>query len=357
MDPTFNAPRNGPGNLFHVGKFGGVAVFKKLDEVTLIFDGIGVIGKQEGAFVVENIIIKKIGRYRLSDEELTSETKEIKLETMEIEEQKRLKRELGEKKGLKYASITFIVLILMFAYMIIPGLPASGLLLDKTQYAYIDQLFGDNSYFQSGFTVLVSLFFAITGIVYAIGAKSLNNDKELIEKASLYLKNVGYVIVLMFFASNLIAIFKETDIGVLIVGLISNLIKELPFSGFPLLLVIIIGIAVSNLFVTTQATKWTMLSPVIVPLLMQNNISPQFAQFIFRASDSMTKGITPLLAYFVIYLAYLNIYNKEEEPITIRKAISFVSPYCFIISLTWIFIILFFYMLGIPIGPGVGIGI
>jgi p-aminobenzoyl-glutamate transporter AbgT len=67
----------------------------------------------------------------------------------------------------------------------------------------------------------------------------------------------------------------------------------------------------------------------------------------------MTKGITPLLAYFVIYLAYMNIYNKDDEPITISKAISFITPYWMIISLTWIFILLFFYMLRIPIGPSV----
>ena len=310
-----------------------------------------------GTYIIENIIVKKIGKYKIKEEDVAGETKEIKIEEMAIEEQKRLEKELHEKKGLKYASIAGLILIIMFIYMIIPGLPGSGLLLDNNNFAYIDKLFGDNSYFQNGFTVLVSIFFAITGIFYAIGAKSLNNDKELIEKATLYLKNVGYVIVLMFFASNLIAVFKETNIGTLMVGLISNLIKEIPFSGFPLLVVIIMGIAISNFFVTSQTTKWTLLSPVIVPLLMQNNISPQFAQFIYRASDSMTKGITPLLAYFVIYLAYLNIYNKEDEPITIRKAISFVSPYCLIISLTWIFIILFFYMLGIPIGPGVGIGI
>ena len=310
-----------------------------------------------GTYVIENIVVKRIGRYKVKEEDASGETKEIKLEEMAIEEQKRLERDIHEKRGLRYAAIAGLLAIVLFAYMIMPGLPGSGLLLDKTQFAYIDQLFGDNSYFQSGFTVLVGLFFTITGIAYAIGAASLKNDKDLIEKASAYLKNTGYVIVLMFFASNLIAIFKETNMGTVIVGLISNLVKEIPFSGFPLILVVLLAIGVSNLFVTTQTTKWTMLSPVVVPLLMQNNISPQFAQFIYRAGDSMTKGITPLLAYFIIYLAYLNIYNKDDDPITIGKAISFVSPYCLIISLTWIFIILFFYMLGIPIGPGVGIGL
>jgi aminobenzoyl-glutamate transport protein len=306
-----------------------------------------------GTYVIENIIVKKIGRYKLSEEELSSETKEIKLDVMEIEEQKRLEQELNERRGLKYACITFLLVIILIGYMIFPGLPGSGLLLDNTQFAYIDKLFGDNSFFQSGFTVLVSFVFVATGIAYAIGAKSIKNDKDMVDKATVYLKNVGYVIALLFFASNMIAVFKETKIGELLVAILANLLKEIQFTGFPLILVVLLAIAFSGIFVTSTTIKWSMLSPVVVPLMMQANISPQFTQFIYRAGDSMTKGITPLLAYFVIYLAYMNIYNKDDEPITISKAISFITPYWMIISLTWIFILLFFYMLRIPIGPSV----
>ena len=55
------------------------------------------------------------------------------------------------------------------------------------------------------------------------------------------------------------------------------------------------------------------LSPVVVPMFMQSNISPQFAQIVMRVGDSMTNGITPLLAYFVIYIGYLNIYNFNKK--------------------------------------------
>ena len=306
-----------------------------------------------GTFIVEEIIIKKIGKYRNSDSVINSETKEIKLENVELEEQKRLEIETREKKGLKNAFIAFMVIILLFMYMIIPGLPWSGLLLDMNESAYINQLFGVNSYFQDGFTYLVSILFLVMGIAYAIGAKSIKNDKELIEKSSFYLKDVGYLVVLIFFAAQFIAVFKKTNIGTIIVAWISNLIKDLPFTGLPLIVTILILIAFCSLFIATQSAKWTILAPVVVPLMMQANISPQFAQFIYRAGDSMTKGFTPILAYFVIYLGYLNIYNTEKEPITIKKALSFVSPYCLIISITWILIVVLMYIVGLPIGPGV----
>ena len=306
-----------------------------------------------GTFIIEEIIVKKIGKYRNSDSNISTETKEIKLENVELEEQKRLEIETREKKGLKNAFIAFMVIILLFMYMIIPGLPWSGLLLDMNESAYINQLFGVNSYFQDGFTYLVSILFLVMGIAYAMGAKSIKNDKELIEKASYYLKDVGYLVVLIFFAAQFIAVFKKTNIGTIVVASISNLIKDLPFTGLPLIVTILILIAFCSLFVATQSAKWTILSPVIVPLMMQANISPQFAQFIYRAGDSMTKGLTPILAYFVIYLGYLNIYNTEKEPITIKKALSFVSPYCLIISITWILIVVLMYIVGLPIGPGV----
>lgn len=302
-----------------------------------------------GTIVVENIVLKKLGRYKLSVEE----TQELEKLTFPIEEQQKIALEINEKKGLRSAYIAGIIIILLFIYMIIPGLPASGMLLDMNESTYLNQLFGPNSYFQDGFTYIVSIFFIVTGIAYGLGAKTLKSDKQLIEKASEYTKNIGSLIVLLFFASQFIAVFRETNIGTVLTATGANLIKDLSFSGLPLILLVLIVILICNLFLTSPVSKWTILSPVVIPLMMQSNISPQFAQFILRAGDSITKGITPLLAYFVIYLGYLNIYNKNREPITIKKAISYVMPCCLIMGITWILLIVGWYLIGLPIGPGV----
>ena len=306
-----------------------------------------------GTYVIEHQVAKRVGRYHVFQEEASSETKEIKIEAVEREQQKRLEAEVREKKGLKYALITFIVFVLLFAYMLIPGYPGSGILLDMNEKAYINQLFGDNAYFQSGFTFLISMLFIALGVAYALGAKTIKNDKEFVEKASNYVKDVGHIIALIFFAALFIAVFKETKIGTLAVAVIANIIRSIPFSGIPLIITVLLLIALSSLFMPTQYTKWAILAPSVVPLLMQNNISPQFTQFLFRAGDSMAKGSTPLLAYFVIYLGFLNIYNTEKDPISIRKAITFISPYFLIIGITWMLIIVLYYIIGIPIGPGV----
>lgn len=305
-----------------------------------------------GTIVIENIVSKKIGRYK-NDDDVESFTKEMNLDEVVLEERKRIDNEIREKKGLKNSFVAFILVILFFIYCLIPGLPFSGLLLDMNEKAYISRLFGPNSYFQDGFTFMVSMLFLIVGISYALGAKTIKNDKDLVEKASFYLKDVGYIIALIFFFSQFIAVFKKSNIGTVVLAIISNFIKGLSITGIPLVVLVLILIAISSLFVTTTTLKWKILAPVVVPIMMQANISPQFSQFVFRAGDSMTKGFTPFLAYFVIYLGYLNMYNKEKDSITIRKALSFVAPYCLIISITWILLVVFIYLMGLPIGPGV----
>ena len=223
-----------------------------------------------------------------------------------------------------------------------------------TEDTYLNQLFGENSYFQDGFTYMVSLFFIVTGTAYGIGARTIKSDKKLIDVASTNFTNLGSVFILMFVASQFIAIFKRTNIGIIITAWLANLLELLEFSGVPLIIVTLLAIALANLFLTGSAAKWAIFSPVVVPAFMQMNISPEFAQIVMRAGDSMTKGFTPILAAFIIYLGYLNIYNlNKNKPYSITKAMKLITPYFLLISLTWILLVVGWYISGLPIGPGV----
>lgn len=305
-----------------------------------------------GTFVIEKIVIPRLGRYKEKHD--FDITKEVQLIDIEEEEQKKLETELNEKRGLRNALIVALIIFAIFVYSIIPGLPFSGVLLDMEQTAYVHQLFGANAYFQDSFTYMVAIFFLATGIAYGIGAKTIKNDCDLFNKAGEQLKDIGSLVILVFFAAQLIAIFRKSNIGTVITAWGANLIGNLSFTGIPLIILVLVVISVVSLFATTPILKWNILAPTVVPILMQSNITPQFAQFMLRAGDSMTKGFTPLLAYFVIYIGYLNIYNKKKEiPITIRQSLNWLSPYCGIIFVTWILIVLGWYLIGLPIGPGV----
>ena len=305
-----------------------------------------------GSIIIEKIIAPKIGKYKKED--IDSATEQYGILSLEEEAQKQIEKEKREKTGLKYALITMIVVLIIFIYSLIPNLPYSGLLLDMNEETYLNQLFGENSYFQDGFTAMVSLLFLSVGIAYGIGSKNIKNDKELIEVASEKFSKIGSILLLLFIASQFITVFRLSNIGVVLTGWLARLVEILNFDGIMLVLITLILIAIANLLLTSPATKWMIFSPIVVPLFMQSNISPEFAQIVMRVGDSMTNGYTVLLASFAIYLGYLNIYNlNKNKPIGIKKSISMIAPYFVIINITWILIILGWFIIGLPIGPGV----
>ena len=305
-----------------------------------------------GTIIIEKIIAPKIGKYKKEEE--FAKTEQYRVINLEEEEQKKIEKDKYEKRGMRFALITGIVVILLFAYMLIPGLPYSGMLLDMNEETYLNQLFGDNSYFQSGFTYLVTLLLVFMGLAYGIGAKTIKNDKELIEEIGNKFSKTTYIFVLIFVVSQFISVFRETNIGTIITAWLASLLETLEFSGIPLIIVTLLIIALANFVLPSATTKWMIFAPIVVPMFMQSNISPQFAQIVMRIGNSMTNGFTPILASFVIYLGYLNIYNlNKNKPITIRKSLKMITPYFLIITAAWILIVVGWYITGLPIGPGV----
>ncbi len=305
-----------------------------------------------GSIIIEKIVAPKLGKYRIKKQLNTLDDFEIIGE--EEVEQKALSLDYNEKKGFKAASIVSIIFVIFFIYSVIPGLPGSGLLLDLSEDTYLKQIFGDNSYFQDGFTFMVSLLFIISGLVYGFVSKKFKNNTDLLNKCKEPLAKVGTILLLLFVASQFIGIFKKTNIGTILAGLFANILSTFSFSGIMYLLIAIIVMIICDFFLTGAQAKWIIFSPVIVPALMKANITPQFTQFVMRMVDSMANGISPLYAYFVIFIGYMNVYNmNEDKPITISAGIKLMFPYFVIICITWLLLLIGWYIIGLPIGPGV----
>ena len=83
---------------------------------------------------------------------------------------------------------------------------------------------------------------------------------------------------------------------------------------------------------------------------MNAGISPEFSQVIFRFGESSVMGLTPLMAYFVIYLAMLNKYNDKESSIPLGEAIRYQIPYSILTFLILLTIIILWYIIGLPLG-------
>ena len=273
-----------------------------------------------------------------------------RVELYEFEEDDEFKITNKEKRGLLYSIFAGGIYLIIFIYNIIPGLPLSGNLLDKTQELYIDKLFSYDSFFSNGFVFIVTMFFVILGLFYGLGARTIKNNKELCDDLGHSLDGVGKILVMIFFSSALISIFRYTNIGEIIVALLSNMIAKLSFSGIPLIILLFIVIAIATILVPSSASKWVIMSGVVVPVCMSAGISPEFSQVLFRFAESTTIGLTPLFAYYVIYLAYLEKYNQTEKPINLIKSIKYQMPFAGVTFGILLILLIVWYVTGLPIG-------
>ena len=290
-----------------------------------------------GMIVTERFIIPKLGKYYFDEEEPSQDGEVSK----------------RERKGVIISLLATFVASLLLIYCIIKGLPFSGLLLDLSQSRYVDMLFGEGSYFYQGSVMIFSFMLIFSSLIYGIRVKSIDDNRDLVDGMSYYLKDVSSLLVLIFFAAQFCLIFKETNMGIFIVASLSELLNGMQLSGLSLVVITFVIVAISTFFVPMASTKWAMLSPIIVPMFMQASMTPEFAEAVFRAADSSMKGITPLFSYFVILIGYLHIYNKRKnDVITITDAMSLMIPYAIAFTILWLVIILAFYIIGIPIGIG-----
>ena len=253
--------------------------------------------------ITENYIAKKMPKYEFLEED--------------IEEELVLTRK--QMRGLLFSLGAGFIYLLIFIYNIIPGLPFSGNLLDYSQNLYIDKLFSYNSFFSNGFVFVVAVFFVILGLFYGIGARTINNNKEFIDGLGHSLNGIGKVLVMIFAASTFINIFKQSNIGNVVAGALTNVMQNSDFAGLPLLLMLFIFSCIITLVQPTVLFSYDIVSGVIIKL-MNAGISPEFTELVFRLGSSVALGLTPVFAYFVVYLAYLENYNQSNKPITLKRS-------------------------------------
>lgn len=288
-------------------------------------------------FITEKIVSRKLGKNQIEDEE-----------ELVLEEKK-------EKKGIIGAIIATVILLIPIVLMIIPvkGDSFLGLLLDKSQDTYTQMLFSSDSLLMTNIVGIVSFIFAVQGFVFGVITGTIRKIRDMVNFSTDYLKSIGGIFVLIFFAAQLNALVTETNIGVVITGLLSNVIKASEFSFIPLVLLIFVFAMICNILLPGSVAKWSIIAPNIMPAVIRANISPEFAQLVFRLGEAATNVITPLFTYFVIFIGFIEVFTKNKNDFSIRGCYRVILPYFLSITLLFLLMIICWYVIGLPIGPGI----
>lgn len=198
--------------------------------------------------------------------------------------------------------------------------------------------------------VPIALIFLICGTFYGIRTRSIRSSGDIPVMMGKGIVSLAPVIVLFFAAAQFVAYFGWSNIGPYIAITGSEILDraDLPlpvmFAGLLVLITFI------NFFITSGSAQYSLVAPVIVPLFMLLDVSPEVTQTIFRIGDSPTNIVTPMSPYFALALGFIQRYNRRAG---IGTLLSMTVPLAFIMLIAWFAFFLLWYALGIPLGPGV----
>ena len=248
-----------------------------------------------------------------------------------------------EKKGLKYAGIGFLIFLTFILALVVPY---NGILRDANH-----KIIGHTP-FMDGIVPIISLFFFIPGVFYGIASGGIKNNKDVANSLSKSMSKMGGYLVLVFFASQFVAYFGHTNLGTILAVKGADFLKSTGLTGIPLIILFILVSAFINLFMGSASAKWAIMAPVFVPMFMAIGFSPEFTQAAFRVGDSCTNIITPLMSYFALIVSFA---EKYDEDAGIGTLISTMLPYSVLFLIGWSCLLILWFCLGLPLGPGAGI--
>src|SRR5699024_3504548 len=258
-----------------------------------------------GTLITDKIVEPRLGKY----EPLTEVTQNNKITKT-------------ERKGLIYANISVLITLVLIALLILP----KNSILRGEGGSIIE------SPFMSGIIFMMIVIFLIPGIVYGIVTKSIKNDKDVASLMESSLSTMAGFIVLIFFASQFVALFNYTNLGTIIAVKGASLLEAFNFQGTPLLIVFIFLTAIINLFMAADSAKWAIMAPIFVPMFMQVGLDPAVTQVAYRIGDSATNIISPLMPFFPLIVAFAQKYDNKNG---IGTVISLMLPYSIAIIITW----------------------
>ncbi len=256
------------------------------------------------------------------------------------------------KIAFRASMVAFLVMILIVAWSIIPGLPLSGWMLDNSSNSYMERLLGNNAPFKDGFMLIILSISLVCSYIYGKVSRNIKDSSEFNRAISRTFQNTGFIFAGLFFASIMLSILNWTNLSTVISLNFIELINASKMSGVFIVALALFVCVVITILNPSTITNWTMASPVLVCNLARANISPEFTQMIFKAGDSIGKCFSPFYIFFIIMLGFLYKADSEDENISFFGTMRKMLPVMLVMTITWFIIIIGWNLIGLPLGIG-----
>ncbi len=245
----------------------------------------------------------------------------------------------GEMKAFWAATITMLVGIVILIISLIPE--------DSSLRTPDGKIAEFRAPIMQSIVPLIFLLFAIPGAVYGYVSKTFKSAKDIVDTMTKAMNGMAYYVVMAFFCALFISAFGNSNIGALIAIKGAATLKALALPSSITIVGMILLTASVNLLVGSASAKWALIGPIMVPMLMQLNISPELTQAAYRVGDSSSNIITPLMPYFPLVVVFCQKYVKRTG---IGTLVSIMLPFSVTILIAWTAFLLIYWAIGIPLG-------
>ena len=241
--------------------------------------------------------------------------------------------------ALRWANRSSILVLLAIIAM---AIPSNGLMRNGETGSLLN-----DSPLMNGVAILLAVFFFVPGLVYGIKTGTITNSRDAAAMMTESMAGMGGFVVIVFFASQMLAFFSWSNLGTIIAVEGAEALKDQ--NGVVLILGILVLSTLVNLLIGSASAKWAILAPIFVPMMMLLGFHPAFTQVVYRVGDSVTNPITPMLPYFPLVLALA---QKYEKKMGIGTLIAAMLPFSVAIGVVWSLFLILWYLMGLPVGPG-----
>lgn len=244
-----------------------------------------------------------------------------------------------ERKAMIYANIALLIAMVIVMFL---AVPENGLLRNAKTGSLIQ-----DSPLMNGIVPIITVLFFVPGLVYGFVAGTMRSTKKFAEMLGDAMSTMGPFIVIVFFAAQMLAYFKWSNLGTIIAIKGAEALQGQ--NGVVLILGVLALSTFINMLIGSASAKWAIMAPILVPMLMLLGFHPAFTQVIYRVGDSITNPITPMMPYLPLLLSYAQRYVKD---IGLGTLIAALMPFSVAFGIFWTILLIAWYLTGLPVGPG-----
>ncbi len=194
------------------------------------------------------------------------------------------------------------------------------------------------------------LFFFVVSLAYGIATGKIRRQADLPQLMIEPMKEMAGFIVMVFPLAQFVAMFNWSNMGKFMAVGLTDLLESSGMNGVPAFVGLALLSAFLCMFIASGSAIWSILAPIFVPMFMLLGFHPAFAQILFRIADSSVLPLAPVSPFVPLFLGFLQRYRPDAR---LGTYYSLVLPYPLIFLAVWLLLLVGWYLVGLPIGPGI----